>query len=81
MGEGAGSKEVASLENILSRGDNPCEIEILVELSIQYYDIDNVRASEYVERAFRLASKSNDSLLYVKTARLKGQLLRRIGRV
>jgi len=73
--------KIDSLTSALKIVDDQEKVKILFLLCSEYYDIDNNKAFEYIEQAFRLASKGSDSAQFVTTGRVKGQLLRRLSRI
>lgn len=55
---------------------------ICTEIGYEYFDNDNGAALEYLTEAFKILSNhSSDSLQLVRAGRLKGQILRRLGRL
>jgi len=68
---------VDSLRLKLATSNDKTKIDVLFELGRKFYDVDNEKALNYAEEARCLAIENGDSLQYVKTHRLTGQLLRR----
>jgi len=73
--------KVDSLRNLLGTQKDASRIEIFFQLASRYYDHDNVVALNYADTAYMLSKQIGDSLQYVKTARIRAQLLRRVGKL
>jgi signal transduction histidine kinase len=69
---------VDSLRTILDQAPEREKIAALIPLSFEYYDVDNNLALEYAKRAYAIAYEFGDSATIVKSARMMGQLHRRM---
>lgn len=73
--------DIDSLEKIVSSGANSIvRYNAAHQLVAQYIDIDINKALETAEKAGQIALLSNDTFCIVRSQRLKGQVLYRLGR-
>jgi tetratricopeptide (TPR) repeat protein len=75
----AQSKKLDSLRSELE--SNPDNAEVLWGIAYELFDVDNVEALRYAERAYEKVWTIDDSLVIVKVGTTYGQLLRRMDRV
>lgn len=77
----AQTPKIDSLKNELIRNSESDRFDILWGLAYELFDVDNFQAVEYAKEAHINALASGDSLNIVKSGRIEGQLLRRVGKV
>lgn len=71
-----------SLKSELSRTRDVAKRHILTyEIAYELFDVNNEEAVSYIDTAYTLALDLSDSVRIVKSGRLRGQLLRRVGRL
>ncbi len=74
--------KVDSLKAELSRSNESNRFDVLWELAYELFDVDNPRALIYAKQAHDYAvNETGDSLEIVKSGRILGQILRRVGDV
>jgi len=74
----AGEHKIDSLKSLLGKSPGPNRVRILYDLAYNYTDFDNKVAMTYINQAARLSSLMGDSLMMVKSGRLKSLLYRRL---
>lgn len=75
-------KKIDSLNSMLkTSASEKNKIDGLIELSLEYFDHNNQLSLDYAQRAYDASLEIGDSLQIVKSARIKGQLLRRLSRL
>lgn len=60
-------------------GEEQLRLQGLVELSLEYFEHNNHLCLQYADQAHELALSIGDSLIIVKSARIMGQMYRRLG--
>jgi len=80
---GQDKHKVDSLEKLLMKRDDHAKVEVLFELTRQFYENDYKRALDYAEKARNLVMqlKVSDSLQYVRVFRGYGLMLQLNGRI
>ena len=73
----AQDQKIDSLKSVLEKESGPRRGQVLYELAYHYTDNDNKVAMDYINQATELSSSIGDSLLMVKSGRLKSLLHRR----
>jgi signal transduction histidine kinase len=74
-------KAIDSLLNVIDSNSEKKQISAIINLSLEYYDFDNNKALDLIEKAFKLAVEHGDSASMVRAGRIEGQLLRRLDKV
>jgi signal transduction histidine kinase len=70
-----------SLKSILQTQGPADQYETLIELTKEYADKDNKQSLEYIDQAYNIAFTLGDTVMIVRSGRLKGQILRRMDRL
>ncbi len=73
--------KIDSLKSLLPVKSNINGIDLLVDLAIEYGEIDINSTYEYANEAFDIAKELGDSLRMVKTGRVKSQALKKLGKI
>ena len=60
-------------------GEEQARLQSLIELSLEYFEHNNHLCLQYADQAHELALSIGDSLIIVKSARIMGQMYRRLG--
>lgn len=66
------------LLQILKKGNASDSLNTLYELGWIYFDVDNVKSLYYADAAYNSALRKGDSVMIVRSGRIKGQMLRRL---
>ncbi|MEJ0055921.1 MAG: tetratricopeptide repeat protein [Bacteroidota bacterium] len=72
---------IDSLRIELNRASETEKFDVLWGLAYELFDVNNVEASVYARKAFEFAQSRKDSVQIVKSGRILGQILRRVGEV
>jgi signal transduction histidine kinase len=78
---GQDSRVIDSLKVFLESQDQKQRVDALIGLALEYFDVNNQLAYDYSNQALQLSSVRSDSAQIVKSARICGQLLRRLDRL
>jgi signal transduction histidine kinase len=71
---------VDSIKLLIPQSAGEKRYDLIFQVAYELFEIDNKQAVDYSEQAYKLALELGDSLRIVKSGRLSGQLLRRVGR-
>jgi tetratricopeptide (TPR) repeat protein len=74
-------QKIDSLKSLLPIKTGVEYSRVLFELAWIYLDVDNDVSYAYAEDAFESAKNTTDSLMIVKTGRIKSQAFRRLGKL
>ena len=77
----AQSQRIDSLKSLLGETSGLERGQLFYQLAIEYVDVDNRVAMNYVNNAIPLVVSSGDSLWIVKSGRVKSQLYRRLDEI
>ena len=73
--------KVDSLKRLLVTSPEGNLFDVLWGLAYELYEVDNLQALEYAKQSNIVALRDGDSLQIVKSGRIMGQLLRRVGKL
>jgi tetratricopeptide (TPR) repeat protein len=72
---------IDSLTHLIKNDRSESDFEVFYDLTFQYATKNNDLALKYLNKAMEISDVLGDSLRIVKTRRVKGQILRRMGRI
>ena len=73
--------KIDSISSLLRSSDQASRCSLLIDLSLEYVKLDMNRALSIIGDAYNCASEIGDSIMLVKSGRIKGQILRRLDNI